>query len=74
MERAFCITMTAAPTVPPEVVRTALYGNFIRTFKNSRDMQLAIELVFVAFAIYLLVSAFFIEPENEQKDDKGAEN
>ena len=37
-------------------------------------MQLVIELALLAFAIYMLVSAFFFEPENKQEDDKRTEN
>jgi len=37
-------------------------------------MQLAIELSLLALAIYMLVSAFFFEPEDEQEDDTRTEN
>ena len=38
-------------------------------------MQLAIELSLLALAIYMLVSAFFFEPEDKQEnDDKRTEN
>ncbi len=37
-------------------------------------MQLVIELTLLAFAIYMLVSAFFFKPEDKQKDDKRTEN
>lgn len=37
-------------------------------------MQLAIELSLLALAVYMLVSAFFFEPEDKQEDDKRTEN
>ena len=37
-------------------------------------MQIVIELILLAFAIYMLVSAFFFEPEDKQEDDKRTEN
>ena len=37
-------------------------------------MQLVIEIALLAIAVYMLVSAFFFEPEDKQKDDKRTEN
>ena len=42
--------------------------------KNKIIMQLVIELMFLAIAIYMIVSAFFFEPEDKQEDDKRTEN